>query len=92
MLLFKDKINYKLPGANGFVAHIDAPAYEHMNDKKLSFVEMMIAIDPQSAENGCLEMVPASHKSPIPLANGGRLDLDWEVKASWVPVTTQPGT
>lgn len=27
MLLFKDKINYKLAGGNGFGAHLDAPAY-----------------------------------------------------------------
>ena len=30
MLLFKDKINYKLPGGNGFGAHLDAPAYNHV--------------------------------------------------------------
>ncbi|EPS36013.1 hypothetical protein H072_10457 [Dactylellina haptotyla CBS 200.50] len=30
--LFKDKINYKLPGANGFQAHLDAPAYTHIGN------------------------------------------------------------
>lgn len=50
MLLFKDKVNYKLPGANGFVAHIDAPAYEHMGDMK--FMEVMVVTDSQRPENG----------------------------------------
>ena len=30
MLLFKDKINYKQAGGNGFQAHLDAPAYDHI--------------------------------------------------------------
>ncbi|KAK3100824.1 hypothetical protein LTR53_018960, partial [Teratosphaeriaceae sp. CCFEE 6253] len=30
MLLFKDKINYKQAGGNGFNAHLDAPAYDHI--------------------------------------------------------------
>ena len=89
MLLFKDKINYKLPGANGFAAHIDAPAYAHMGHS--NFVEVMVAIDPHNEENGCLEVVPGSHKITVPLANGGRLDQDWESKAPFTPLPLESG-
>jgi hypothetical protein len=30
MFLFKEKINYKEPNGNGFQAHLDAPAYDHI--------------------------------------------------------------
>lgn len=89
MLLFKDKINYKLPGANGFVAHIDAPAYEHMG--KTKFMEVMVVVDPQRPENGCLEFVPGSHKMEVKLANGGRLDQEWEDTHDFSKLTLNPG-
>jgi ectoine hydroxylase-related dioxygenase (phytanoyl-CoA dioxygenase family) len=89
MLLFKDKINYKLPGANGFAAHIDAPAYSHMGDIK--HIEVMIAVDAQTLENGCLELVPGSHKTHLPLANGGRLDQSWESSNSFIPIPLSQG-
>ncbi|KAF5981515.1 epoxidase subunit A [Fusarium bulbicola] len=34
MLLFKEKINYKLAGSGGFAPHIDAVAYTHIKDVK----------------------------------------------------------
>lgn len=89
MILFKDKVNYKLPGANGFVAHIDAPAYEHMGD--LKFMEVMVVVDPQTPENGCLEFVPGSHKMEPKLANGGRLDPDWENSLEFSKLILNPG-
>ncbi|KAI5777425.1 hypothetical protein EDC01DRAFT_404937 [Geopyxis carbonaria] len=87
--LFKDKINYKFPGANGFVAHVDAPSYSHMG--KMDHIELMCAVDPQTPENGPLEVVPGSHKTKIALANGGRIDADWESGNKFIEVPLSPG-
>jgi 2-aminoethylphosphonate dioxygenase len=59
MLLFKDKINYKLPSGNGFAAHLDAPAYDHIG--KIEHLTANFAVDKATIENGCIEVVPGSH-------------------------------
>ncbi|CAI6340805.1 unnamed protein product [Periconia digitata] len=88
--LFKDKINYKLPNANGFVAHIDAPAYYHMGE--MPFMEVMLVVDAQTPANGCLEFVPGSHKATPTLVNGGRISDEWEKSHDFVKLDLQPGT
>lgn len=85
-VLFKDKINFKMPGAPGFKAHQDQQAgwtrYAPL------FITALVTIDPSTIENGCLEMVPGRHREGLigdewsPLAEEG-LDL--------VPVPTAPG-
>ena len=53
-VLFKDKINFKLPGGDGFKPHQDQQAgwsvYADL------FITAMVSIDPTTAENGCLEL------------------------------------
>ncbi|KAI0468404.1 hypothetical protein F4859DRAFT_524348 [Xylaria cf. heliscus] len=88
-LLFKDKINYKLPAGSGFVAHIDAPSYTHMGST--DFAEIMVAVEPQTLENGCMEVVPGSHKRQVSLASGGRVDGSWESSNSFTPLLLNPG-
>jgi ectoine hydroxylase-related dioxygenase (phytanoyl-CoA dioxygenase family) len=46
----------------------------------MEYIELMIAIDAQTPENGCLELVPGSHKTQVALTNGGRIDPAWGVK------------
>lgn len=89
-MLFKDKVNYKLPGANGFVAHLDAPAYTHMGN--IVHTNIMVAIDGQKAENGCLELVPRSHKMDVPLVNRGCIDPEWEASHEFIKVPLDAGT
>jgi ectoine hydroxylase-related dioxygenase (phytanoyl-CoA dioxygenase family) len=60
MLLFKEKINYKRPGAGGFDAHTDAPAYQHSGVVK--HLTINVAVDAATKENGCLEVVNGSHE------------------------------
>src|SRR5829696_8566913 len=52
--LFKEKINFKMPGGSGFEAHQDQQAgwtvYAPL------FVTVLVSIDPATLENGCLEM------------------------------------
>ena len=58
-VLFKDKINFKLPGGGGFKPHQDQQAgWSAYADL---FVTAMVSIDPTSEENGCLELCAGHH-------------------------------
>lgn len=89
MVLFKEKINYKHPGAGGFDAHTDAPAYQHAGTLKHLTINM--AVDEANQENGCLEVVPGSHKMQVPIGDDNCIEHEWESKQTWVPVFLQPG-
>lgn len=58
-VLFKEKINFKLPGGAGFEPHQDAQAdwgkYSNFH------LTAMVSVDPCTLENGCLEMVAGHH-------------------------------
>ena len=54
VVLFKDKINFKLPGGAGFAPHQDAPAYVDFGVEHQ--LTLMVPVDPFTAENGCLEI------------------------------------
>jgi 2-aminoethylphosphonate dioxygenase len=76
MQLFKDKINYKAAKGNGFQPHLDAPAYDHIGE--IEHVTANFAIDAATPENGCLEVVPGSHRmTDIELVDGGRISDAW---------------
>lgn len=91
MLLFKDKINYKSPGGNGFQAHLDAPAYDHIG--KIEHVTANFAIDAATKENGYLQVVPGSHlmKDIDLMEGGGRISDSWVESHTWVPVPLDAG-
>ena len=89
MLLFKDKINYKLPGGNGFGAHLDAPAYDHIGE--IEHTTANLAVDPATIANGCVEVVPGSHRMNVELAEGGRIAPAWEESHEWMPVELDAG-
>ena len=63
VVLFKDKINFKMPGGPGFKAHQDQQAgwtrYAPL------FVTALVTLDPATLENGCLEMVPGRHREGL---------------------------
>jgi ectoine hydroxylase-related dioxygenase (phytanoyl-CoA dioxygenase family) len=58
-LLFKDKINFKLPGGQGFKAHQDVQAGWHVYARY--FISTLVSIDRSTEENGCIEMAPGWH-------------------------------
>ncbi|PLB37985.1 phytanoyl-CoA dioxygenase family protein [Aspergillus candidus] len=89
MLLFKDKINYKLPFGNGFQAHLDAPAYDHIG--RIEHITANIAIDAATPENGCLEVVAGSHKMDVEFSHGGHISEAWERAQPWVSVPLERG-
>lgn len=89
MLLFKDKINYKLAGGNGFGAHLDAPAYDHIG--KIDYLTANLAVDDATIENGCLEVVPGSHRMDVKFQYGGHIDPEWEASHDWINVPLKSG-
>jgi hypothetical protein len=59
-VLFKDKINYKLPGGGGFKPHQDQQAgWSAYADL---FITAMVSIDSTTEENGCLELCAGHHR------------------------------
>ena len=62
-VLFKDKINFKLPGGDGFKEHQDVQA--GWNEFAELHVTAMVAIDETNAENGSLEMLPGMHRQGL---------------------------
>jgi 2-aminoethylphosphonate dioxygenase len=59
-VLFKEKINFKLPGGGGFEAHQDMQA--GWDAYAPYFVSVLISIDASTVNNGCLEVATGAHK------------------------------
>lgn len=63
VVLFKDKINFKMAGAPGFKAHQDQQA--GWGKYASLFVTALVTIDPATSANGCLEMVAGRHREGL---------------------------
>ncbi|GAN07599.1 phytanoyl-CoA dioxygenase [Mucor ambiguus] len=92
--LYKEKINYKLPGGGGFPAHQDFKAFRL---GKSSHTTVMFTVDATTNENGCLEVVPGSHNNEfegrsLPQEADGSIAVDWCKQQQWVPVYCKPGS
>ena len=87
--LFKEKINFKMPGGAGFEPHQDQQAgwsrYARM------FVTAMVTIDQATVENGCLEMGGGARVTELIGAEWRPLDAAEMKDFSLVPVPTEPG-
>lgn len=62
-VLFKDKINFKMPGGDGFKEHQDVQA--GWDDFADIHITAMIAIDETNEANGSLEMIAGMHKQGV---------------------------
>ncbi|GFF43592.1 probable alpha-ketoglutarate-dependent hypophosphite dioxygenase [Aspergillus udagawae] len=89
MILFKEKINYKLAGSGGFDPHIDANAYTHVKDIK--HLTVLAAVDEMNAENGGLEVVDGSHLMDIPLGRDRCIEQSWVESHEWTSCNLKPG-
>lgn len=79
-VLFKEKINYKLPGGGGFAPHQDATAYKYGK----MHITTLIAVDESTEENGCLWFSPGLHKQGfLQQREDGCLGSDFARKLSW---------
>lgn len=87
-VLFKEKINFKMPGGGGFEPHQDSQA--GWEDYATNFVSAMVCIDEATIENGCLELAAGQNKQGLlrgmePLTKADTKDM------SFIPVPTRPG-
>jgi ectoine hydroxylase-related dioxygenase (phytanoyl-CoA dioxygenase family) len=74
VVLFKDKINFKMPGGAGFKAHQDQQA--GWSTYAPLFVTAMVSLDPATLENGCLEIAAGRHREGL-------------IGQQWVPLEEQ---
>ncbi len=87
-VLFKEKINFKIPGGDGFKPHQDSQAgWDAYAD---FFISVLVSIDEAIEENGCLRMCAGHHqqglfKSWEPLSDADMADMEF------VPCPTKPG-
>ena len=88
-VLFKDKINFKLPGGDGFKEHQDVQA--GWDDYANLHITAMIAIDETNAENGSVEMIPGMHKQGLLGKMWAPLTDSDTANASYEPVHCKPG-
>jgi len=88
-VLFKDKINFKLPGGDGFKEHQDVQA--GWDDYAKLHITAMIAIDETNAENGSVEMIPGMHKKGLLGKMWAPLTDEDTAHAAYQPVHCKPG-
>lgn len=86
-VLYKEKINYKLPGGAGYSPHQDAHAYRFVD----VHVSCMVAIDDATEANGCLEVVSGAHTELLPVDERGCIPDDVVASLAWMPVEVRAG-
>ena len=59
-VLFKDKVNFKMPGGSGFEAHQDVQA--GWETYAGFFITVLVAVDAATIENGCLEIAAGNRR------------------------------
>ena len=87
-VLFKEKINFKFPGADGFKPHQDAQA--GWNVYADFFVSALVCIDEATPENGCLQIVEDYRHQGI-FRLWEPLTADDLQGMRWVDLPTRPG-
>jgi len=89
-ILYKEKINYKLPGGAGFDPHQDVAAGWWMYGQSLH-ISCLIGIDPATKANGALQVVYGEHTRGMLCEPWKELTSDFTATANWELVPTQPG-
>ncbi|MFZ5556189.1 MAG: phytanoyl-CoA dioxygenase family protein [Pseudomonadota bacterium] len=88
-MMFKDKINFKLPGGDGFTPHQDVQAgwdaYASLH------ITALVSIDAATRDNGCLEMVAGRHREGLLGPKWAPLPEAVVAEMKFVPCETAPG-
>lgn len=87
--LFKDKINFKMPGGAGFGPHQDQQAGWSRYASR--FLTGLVTIDRATIENGCLEMADAPRFTALIGEEWRPLSAAEMAGFKLVPVPTEPG-
>jgi hypothetical protein len=87
--LFKEKINFKMPGGAGFEPHQDQQAGWSRYAPLL--VTALVTIDPATIENGCLEMCDGPRLTNLVGEEWRPLSQAEMQSVALVPMPTEPG-
>ena len=105
-ILYKDRLNFKAPGAGPHEAHQDGAAFEaaagsSFDPAGVAFVSALIAIDDATIGNGCLEVATDWHAGrldmlPMEFPEADRptyskIHRRIEAELDWAPVETESG-
>ena len=88
-VLFKDKINFKLPGGDGFKQHQDVQA--GWNEFADLHITAMVAIDETNEQNGSLEVIAGMHDKGVLGKMWAPLTDEDTDHTPYIPVHCQPG-
>lgn len=89
--LFKEKINFKLPGGGAFAHHQDFPAWSELPPTR--YITIGVPVDKMTPENGYLIMAPKIHHEKVnyhhPITNqiSNKNINSWE----WIPIEADLG-
>ncbi|PSL22283.1 phytanoyl-CoA dioxygenase PhyH [Shimia abyssi] len=88
-VLFKDKINFKKPGASGFEAHQDMQAgWDRYGSLHIS---VLVAVDAQTEANGALEVMAGFHDKGLLGEMWAPLSDENVAGGKWETCFCQPG-
>ncbi len=88
-ILFKEKVNFKMPGGAGFEPHQDQQA--GWSTFTPMFVTALVSIDRATVENGCLEMTDAPRFAGLIGQEWTPLTDEEMQSFSLISVPTEPG-
>ena len=88
VFLFKEKINFKMPGGGGFEPHQDSQA--GWGDYASNFISVMVCLDEATTENGCLELAPGHNRRGL-LRGMEPLTEDDTRNMEFIAYPTKPG-
>ena len=88
-VLFKEKINFKLPGGDGFKPHQDVAAGWDAYKQSIH-ISALICVDPANEENGALEVVRNEQRHGV-IMMWKPIPDDVCDRMKWELIETQPG-
>ena len=88
-IIFKEKINLKQPGGNGFRTHQDIVS--RWDDFASYFMNIFISVDECTIENGCLEIAEGFTKKELITEYDTPIDSELEKNMKFIPCLTSPG-
>ena len=88
-VIFKEKINLKQPGGNGFRTHQDIVS--RWDDFASYFMNIFISVDECTIENGCLEIADGFTKKELITEYDTPIDGELEKNMKFIPCLTSPG-
>jgi predicted HD phosphohydrolase len=90
-VLFKEKINFKLPGGSGFAAHQDAPAFGSFGQRY--HITVLITLDRSDRSNGGLEFAnPVPVYQTLPQNADGTVADTLTEQLNWRALDLPPGS